>query len=59
MENRYEDPVWKVERQLADLCGERLVLIDTMTQANVRLQEISREQEELLTQLYEIRGVQS
>lgn len=57
--DRYEDPAWEVERQLADLYGERQLLLSTMTQANTRLREIYREQESLLAQLREIKGVRS
>lgn len=59
MRQVYEDPKWVVERQLADLYGERQVLLSTMQQANSRLREIYKEQEELLTKLREMNGVQS
>lgn len=57
--DRYEDPAWAIERQLADLYGERQLLLDSMTQANSRLREIYKEQDVLLAQLREIQGVRS
>lgn len=57
--DRYEDPAWIVERQLADLYSERQLLLNGMTQANTRLREIYKEQEVLLAQLREIQGVRS
>lgn len=57
--DRYEDPAWGIERQLAELYGERQTLLNAMTQANARLREIYKEQEVLLAQLREVKGVRS
>lgn len=48
---RFEDPQWKIERRLADIYGERALLLDRIIHCNMHLKELETEQTQLRKEL--------
>lgn len=54
-EARYQDQFWQLERKLADLHGERLVLVDESQRASMRLFEIEQDMKRIQLEMYKYR----